>query len=145
MSHISSQTTYQEHKYDQTMMKTAELWAQESYCKRRKVGAVIAKDSRIIANGYNGRVSGAGNDCEDQNGLSRPDLLHAEQNSIFFAAKKGISTEGCTIYVTLSPCYECSKAIIQSGIKRVVYKEPYTDTTPLEFLQENGVEVHQIS
>ena len=129
-------------KYDQVMMDTAALWGLQSYCKRRKVGAVIAKDSRIVANGYNGRVSGTkDNNCEDQYGKSRDDVIHAERNAIYFAAKKGIPTEGCTLYVTLSPCFGCAQAIIQSGITRVVYQEDYTDTRPLDFLKENNVEV----
>jgi len=195
-------------KFDNVMMKTAELWANQSYCKRKKVGAVLAsQDGRILATGYNGTISGSPNVCEEyknikgcseDNIITCPECngegyitkmvehssaygnvlgqaeglmvtyerhvcdvckgigavcnelvtneftLHAEQNIITYCAKNGISTNNTILYVTLSPCKTCAKLIIQSGIKRVVYKEMYRDTSGIDFLAENGVVVEQI-
>lgn len=135
-------------KYDKPMMDTALIWAEQSWCKRNKVGAVISKNERIISNGYNGTISGANNNCEDEvNGelISKNTVVHAEVNAITFAAKYGISTQGCTIYVTLSPCIECAKLMIQSGITEVVYKKDYRINHGVEFLIENGILVRKIS
>ena len=216
-------------KYDVTMMDTAKIWAKRSYCKRRKVGAVLAKDGRILATGYNGTISGKKNECEDEYyrctncghketfindliswvvikdwdyntgtpvvkvqskcnycnhmstgkfnmsiGVDTPSMfipnkenvviedfidqiyvekvyvtndftVHAEQNVISFCAKNGIPTDGTTLYVTVSPCKQCSKLIAQSGIKRVVYDEPYSDTSGIDFLKETGVEVERLA
>jgi len=176
-------------KYKNTFMKIAYVWANESYCKRRQVGAVIVKNNRDIAPGYNGTVSGSENCCEEEfnvaseshkrviktknakkfckkNGLilislksidkthseltyKRPSLrtkasvVHAEANAIAFAAKKGISTENCKLFVTLSPCMNCANLIIQSGIKEVYYSEEYRDSSGIEYLKSNGIYVEQ--
>ena len=153
-------------KYDETMMKTALIWAEQSYCKRAKVGSVIAKDGRILSNGYNGTIVGSSNECEYScdgcNGkgfneefdneypckkcqgkgiISNPNVVHAEANAILFAAKNGLSTEDCTIYVTLSPCIECSKMIVQSGIKRVIFGKHYREDAGVKFLENSGITV----
>lgn len=183
-------------KYDKTFLKMAYIWAEESYCKRRKVGAMIAKDSRPISGGYNGTVSGTENCCEEDFGTesdietrtlteldlvedfvleakqyceefgliyvdskeiddkiilkyrrprirTKPSVVHAEANAIAYAAKEGISTKDCTLYVTLSPCINCANLIIQSGIKRVVYNESYRDMSGVEHLIANGVQVEK--
>jgi len=134
-------------KYNKVMMKTAFIWAEMSYCKRAKVGAVIAKDNRILVASYNGTVSGANNCCEEEKEnelVSKNTVVHAEINAIAYAAKNGIKTDDCTIYITLSPCVECSKAIIQCGIKKVFYKTEYRDISGIEFLKENNISVEQI-
>ena len=112
-------------KFDHSYLQMAEVWAQNSYCKRRKVGALIVKDKMIISDGYNGTPSGFENICEDENGVTKPYVLHAEANAITKVAKSGNSSSGATLYVTASPCMECSKLIIQSGISRVVYRDAY--------------------
>ena len=108
-------------KFDDRYLEMACIWARNSYCKRRQVGALLVKDKMIISDGYNGTPSGFENICEDENGVTKPYVLHAEANAITKVAKSGNSSEGATLYVTASPCLECSKLIIQSGIKRVVY------------------------
>lgn len=154
-------------KYDKILMETAILWTSMSKCTRRKVCAVVAKDGRPIVNGYNGTVSGKPNTCEETctrcNGtgvlnvmgecgetcdvcdgkgkVTNKFTLHAEQNAISYAAKNGISLDGCTMYITTSPCPDCSKLIAQSGINRVVYSDTYSDTSGIEFLKELGVDV----
>ncbi len=159
-------------KYDIIMMKTAILWLELSYCTRRKVSAVIAKDNAVITNGYNGTISGQNNDCEDIcdvcKGDGRPDktkpyddqynscskcggngkvtnkfTLHAEENAIARAAKKGLSLAGSTMYVTTSPCANCSKLIAQAGISRVVYLDSYKDQDSIGFLKSVGVKVEK--
>jgi dCMP deaminase len=177
-------------KFQKTLMETAKLWAKESYCKRRQVGCVIAKDSEIVSQGFNGTVKGAINICEEHeafdeipygetikcpkcingetpttgysvyritdkcdycNGYSvlkyidktNPKTLHAETNALMSALRRGISTQNCDIYITLSPCLECSKLIIQSGIKNVFYHELYNDEG-VDFLKECGINVSQI-
>lgn len=182
-------------KYDKVFIKMAYIWAEESYCKRKKVGSMIAKASRPISGGYNGTVSGADNCCEEDFGTesdietrlltiksrsnykeeanefckdfgliyieselkeekisvkyrrprvrTKPSVVHAEANAIAYAAKEGISTKGCTLYVTLSPCINCANLIIQSGIKEVVYAEAYRDLSGVEHLKENGIIVKQ--
>ena len=164
-------------KYDKVLMQTAKLWAEQSYCKRAKVGAVIAKDGRILSVGYNGTPSGSENRCEklvrvcpncssedfkeyndiiickNCNDIIRKirfekrtmydKVIHAEANAILFCAKNGISTKDTTLYVTMSPCKECAKMIIQSGIKRVVFEELYRDSD-LDFLKNSGVIVEQL-
>ena len=109
-------------KFDHSYLEMAQIWAQNSYCKRRKVGALLVKDRMIISDGYNGTPSGFENICEED-GVTKPYVLHAEANAITKVAKSGNSSEGATLYVTASPCLECSKLIIQSGIKRVVYRD----------------------
>jgi len=131
-------------KYDIAYLKIAREWGELSYCKRRQVGAIIVKDNMIISDGYNGTPSGFENCCEDDEGYTKWYVLHAEANAITKVASSTQSSEGSTLYVTLSPCTECSKLIHQAKIKRVVYNEQYKDTSGLEFLQNAGVEVCQI-
>ena len=131
-------------KFDQRYLEMAEIWAKNSYCKRRQVGALIVKDRMIISDGYNGTPSGFENICEDENGVTKPYVLHAEANAITKVAKSGNSSQGATLYVTASPCMECSKLIIQSGIKRVVYKDEYRLTDGIDLLRRAGIEVEKI-
>ncbi len=119
----------------------ARIWAQNSYCKRRKVGALIVKDRMIISDGYNGTPAGFENVCEDENFRTKPYVLHAEANAITKVAKSNNSSEGATLYITTSPCMECSKLIIQSGIKRVVYSELYTNEEGLRLLERAEIEL----
>lgn len=121
-------------KYDQAMLSTAYIFSQQSYCTRLKVGAVLARDGRILATGYNGTISGMPNSCECKDGTTSEFTLHAEQNIITFCAKNGISTNGTTLYLTHSPCKQCSKLIAQSGIAEVIYTSVYRDTDGLDFL-----------
>ena len=130
-------------KFDHSYLEMAEIWAQNSYCKRRKVGALLVKDRMIISDGYNGTPSGFENVCEE-NGVTKPYVLHAEANAITKVAKSGNSSEGATLYVTASPCLECSKLIIQSGIKRVVYRDEYRLTDGIDLLRRAGIEVEKI-
>ena len=117
-------------------MQVADLISTNSYCNRSKVGAVLVKDNRIISMGYNGTPVGMDNECEDREGNTKSIVMHAEINAILYAAKVGIPTEGCTLYVTLSPCVECAKAIIQAGIKTVYYKEQYRNIDGLTLLDK---------
>ena len=128
-------------QYDKRYLKMAEIWAENSYCKRRKVGALIVKGKMIISDGYNGTPSGFENVCEDNDNLTKPYVLHAEANAITKVAKSNNSSEGATLYVTTSPCMECSKLIIQSGIKRVVFRDKYRNTEGLELLERAKVEL----
>lgn len=135
-------------KYDKAMMNTAFIWADESYCKRKKVGAILAKKGRILSTGYNGTVTGSDNNCEEEQEnklVSKNTVVHAEANAIAFAGKHGIKTKGCTVYVTLSPCIECAKIMKQHGIKKVVYGEDYRITDGIDFLKENGIKVKKLS
>ena len=131
-------------KFDQRYLEMAGIWARNSYCKRRQVGALIVKDKMIISDGYNGTPSGFENICEDENGVTKPYVLHAEANAITKVAKSGNSSEGVTLYVTASPCLECSKLIIQAGIKRVVYNDEYRLTDGVDLLRRAGVVVEKI-
>ena len=131
-------------KFDHSYLEMAEVWAQNSYCKRRKVGALLVKDRTIISDGYNGTPSGFENICEDENGVTKPYVLHAEANAISKIAKSGNSADGATLYVTASPCMECAKLIIQSGIRRVVYRDEYRLTDGIDLLRRAGVEVEKI-
>lgn len=131
-------------RYDETMLATAKLFGELSYCEKKKVGAVIAKDGRILATGYNGTISGFDNQCETYDFLedklvTSPFVIHAEQNVLIFCAKNGISTDGTTMYITLSPCIHCAKLIVQAGIKRVIFSEYYKDLSGLELLREAGL------
>ena len=119
----------------------ARTWAENSYCQRRKVGALLVKDQMIISDGYNGTPSGFENCCEDADEVSLPCVLHAEANAITKVARSNNSSEGATLYVTASPCMECSKLIIQAGIKRVVYGEEYRIMDGIELLKKAGIEV----
>ena len=132
-------------KFDLAYLKMAKEWAKLSYCERKKVGALIVKDRMIISDGYNGTPSGAENYCEDEGGKTHWYVLHAEANAILKLASSTQSAKGATLYLTLSPCKECSKLILQSGIKRLVYIDQYSDTEGLEFLENSQVEVLQIS
>ena len=129
------------HDLDIRYMRMANIWAENSYCTRRKVGALIVKDKMIISDGYNGTPSGFENICEDNNGVTKPYVLHAEANAITKIARSGNSSDGATMYVTASPCIECAKLIIQSGIKRVVYSEKYRLEDGLELLKRANIEV----
>ena len=126
---------------DKRYLRMARIWAENSYCTRRKVGALIVKDKMIISDGYNGTPSGFENVCELDNGTTKTYVLHAEANAITKIAKSGNNSDGATLYVTASPCLECSKLIIQSGIRRVVYSEAYRLTDGIDLLKRAGVEV----
>ena len=131
-------------KYDKAYLRIAREWSLLSYCKRKQVGAIIVRDRMIISDGYNGTPSGFENCCEDDNGLTNWYVLHAEANAILKVASSTQTCEGATLYITLSPCKECSKLIHQSGIKRVVYQNGYRDTEGINFLAKAGVLVEQI-
>lgn len=126
---------------DKRYMRMARIWAENSYCKRRKVGALLVKNKMIISDGYNGTPSGFENICEDDNNVSKPYVLHAEANAITKVARSHNSSDGATLYVTASPCIECAKLIIQSGIKRVVYGENYRIMDGIELLKRANIEV----
>ena len=128
-------------KYDIAYLKMALEWGKLSHCERKQVGALIVKDRMIISDGFNGTPSGFDNCCEDEDGLTKWEVLHAEANAILKVAASTQSSEGSTLYITLSPCQQCSKLIHQAGIKRVVYSRAYRDTTGLDFLEKAGVEL----
>ena len=131
-------------KFDERYIEMASVWAKNSYCKRRQVGALLVKDKMIISDGYNGTPSGFENVCEDENGVTKPYVLHAEANAISKVAQSGNSSKGATLYVTASPCIECAKLIIQSGIRRVVYRDEYRLTDGVDLLRRAGVEVEKV-
>ncbi|CAB4159568.1 ComEB Deoxycytidylate deaminase [uncultured Caudovirales phage] len=131
-------------KYHSTYLKMATEWSSLSCCKRKKVGALIVKDGMIISDGFNGTPRGFSNDCEDSSGDTHWYVLHAEANAILKVAKSTQSTDGSTLYVTYSPCKDCSKMIIQSGIKLVIYREEYRDLSGIKILREAGVSVLQL-
>lgn len=126
---------------DRRYLRMAKIWSENSYCIRRKVGALIVKDKMIISDGYNGTPSGFDNICESDEGVTFPYVLHAEANAITKVARSNNSSEGSTLYVTASPCLECSKLIIQAGIKRVVFYDMYRITDGLDLLRKAGIEV----
>tara|TARA_Y100000996_G_scaffold97834_1_gene70257 strand:- start:7039 stop:7458 length:420 start_codon:yes stop_codon:yes gene_type:complete len=130
-----------QNQYDRAYLDMAKRWGELSYCKRKKVGALIVKDRMIISDGYNGTPSGFENICEDEENYTKWYVLHAEANAILKVASSTQSCRGATLYVTLSPCRECSKLIHQSGIIRVVYSVEYKDTSGIEFLKKAGVKV----
>ena len=132
-------------QYDRAYLAMAKTWGDLSYCERKKVGALIVKDRMIISDGYNGTPSGFENVCEDEDNYTKWYVLHAEANAITKVASSTQSSQGATLYITLSPCKECSKLIFQAGIIRVVYITEYKDRTGLDFLIKAGVEVTQIS
>lgn len=134
-------TSEKQRKFDQRYLEMARIWAQNSYCQRRQVGALVVKNGMIISDGYNGTPSGFENICEDETGVTKPYVLHAEANAITKLARSSNNSEGATIYITASPCIECAKLIIQSGIKRVVYGEKYRLMDGIELLQRAGIEV----
>ncbi len=129
---------------DKRYLRMARIWSENSYCMRRKVGALIVKDKMIISDGYNGTPSGFENVCEDENGLTKPYVLHAEANAITKIARSNNNSDGATLYVTDSPCIECSKLIIQAGIKRVVFAKQYRLLDGIRLLQKAGIEVIHI-
>ncbi len=131
-------------KFDSRYIEMASIWAKNSYCKRRQVGALIVKDRMIISDGYNGTPSGFENVCEDESGATKPYVLHAEANAITKVAKSGNSSLGSTLYVTAAPCVECAKLIIQAGIRRVVYRDEYRLTDGVDLLTRAGIEVYKI-
>ncbi len=126
---------------DERYMRMARIWAENSYCERRKVGALLVKNKMIISDGYNGTPSGFENKCEDENNVSKSYVLHAEANAISKIARSHNSSDGATLYVTASPCIECAKLIIQAGIKRVVYGEAYRIMDGVELLERAKIEV----
>lgn len=131
-------------KMDRVYLRMSEVWSENSRCKRMKVGSLIVKNKSIISDGYNGSPSGFPNECEDAENVTLPHVLHAEANAITKLARSTQSSDGATLYVTVSPCFECSKLIIQSGIKRLVFKDLYRKTESLTFLLSGGVELVRI-
>lgn len=132
-------------QFDRSYLDMAQIWARNSYCKRRQVGALIVKDRMIISDGYNGTPSGFENICEDETGHTKPYVLHAEANAITKIARSNNSSEGATMYVTASPCIECAKLIIQAGIKRVVYSEQYRLEDGINLLKRAGIIVSYVN
>lgn len=136
--------TEKQHNLDIRYLRMARIWAESSYCTRRQVGALIVKDLMIISDGFNGTPSGFENICETDENITKPYVLHAEANAITKVAKSNQSSDGATLYVTCSPCMECSKLIIQAGIKRVVFDEKYKNTDGLVILERAGIELENI-
>jgi len=130
-----------QHDLDNRYLRMAKIWSENSYCERRKVGALIVKNKMIISDGFNGTPTGFENICEDENNVSKPYVLHAEANAITKIARSGNNSDGATLYVTDSPCIECSKLIIQAGIKRVIYCREYRLTDGVDLLKRAGIEV----
>lgn len=133
-----------QHKYDKAYLRMAFEWGKLSYCKRRQVGAIVVKDRMIISDGYNGTPTGFENLCEDDEGYTKWYVLHAEANALSKLASSTQSSIGATLYITLSPCRECSKLIHQAGIRRVVYQTAYKDDSGLRFLERAGVELEHL-
>ena len=129
---------------DLRYLRMAKIWAENSYCRRRQVGALLVKDKMIISDGFNGTPSGFDNVCEDETGVTFPYVLHAEANAITKVARSNNSSEGATLYVTAAPCIECSKLIIQAGIRRVVYRDEYRLTDGVDLLRKAGIEVEKV-
>lgn len=140
-----SDSTIKQRKYDIAYLRMAREWAKLSHCTRRQVGALIIKDRMIVSDGYNGTPSGFENFCEDEEGYTKWYVLHAEANAILKMASSTNSSQGATLYLTLSPCKECSKLVHQSGIKRLVFIQRYKDDNGLKFLEKAGIELVQIS
>lgn len=132
-------------KFDIAYLRMAMEWATLSYCKRRKVGALIVKDRMIISDGYNGTPSGFKNHCEDEEGKTKWYVLHAEANAILKLAASSQSAKDATLYLTLSPCKECTKLVLQSGIRRLVYIDEYSDSEGIDFLKKHGIEILKIN
>lgn len=131
-------------RYDKAYLRMAKTWSDLSHCNRKQVGAIIVKEGMIISDGYNGTPSGFDNCCEDHEGNTHWYVLHAEANAILKVAKSTHNCQDATLYLTLSPCKDCSKLVVQSGIKRVVYMNQYKDSSGIDFLKEAGVEIEQI-
>ena len=145
MTDKTSQTSIDKQtELDLRYLRMASIWAENSYCRRRQVGALIVKDNMIISDGYNGTPSGFENVCEDEHGVTLPYVLHAEANAITKIARSNNNADGATLYVTDSPCIECSKLIIQAGIKRVIYNRSYRLTDGIDLLRRAGIEVEQL-
>lgn len=143
MNNINPSHPYgnKQEQFDRRYLEMARIWSQNSYCIRRKVGALIVKEKMIISDGYNGTPAGFENICEDESGITKPYVLHAEANAITKVAKSGNSSEGATLYITTSPCMECAKLIIQSGIRRVVFCDNYRIHDGVDLLKRAGIEV----
>lgn len=137
-------TESKQHRYDKAYLRMARTWSALSYCNRKQVGAIIVKDGMIISDGYNGTPSGFDNCCEDDNGNTHWFVLHAEANAILKVARSTHNCKGATLYLTLSPCKDCSKLVLQAGIQRVVFINAYKDTSGVDFLRNAGVEICQI-
>lgn len=133
-------STEKQELLDRRYLRMARIWAENSYCRRRQVGAILVKDKMIISDGFNGTPVGFQNICEDETGVTKPYVLHAEANAITKVARSNNSSDGSTLYVTASPCLECSKLIIQSGIRRVVFNELYRITDGIDLLRRAGIE-----
>ena len=133
-------STEKQEVLDRRYLRMAAIWAENSYCQRRKVGCLLVKDKMIISDGFNGTPAGFENVCEDESGVTKPYVLHAEANAITKVARSNNSSEGSTLYITASPCMECSKLIIQAGIRRVVFNELYRLSDGLDLLRRAGVE-----
>ena len=141
---IDYKTKEKQLRYDRAYLRMAAEWGALSHCERKQVGALIVKDSMIIYDGYNGTPTGFDNCCEDENNKTQWYVLHAEANAIMKVAKSTNNSNGATLYITLSPCRECSKLVLQSGIRRVVYLNAYKDDSGLKFLEKAGVEIEYI-
>ena len=141
---IDYKTKEKQLRYDRAYLRLAAEWGALSHCERKQVGALIVKDSMIISDGYNGTPTGFDNCCEDENEKTQWYVLHAEANAIMKVAKSTNNSNGATLYITLSPCRECSKLVLQSGIKRVVYLNSYKDDSGIKFLEKAGVEIEHI-
>jgi len=137
-------TDSKQQKVDERYLRMAQVWAENSYCKRRQVGALLVKDQMIISDGYNGTPSGFENVCEDENNLTKPYVLHAEANAITKVAASNNNSKGATIYITSSPCIECAKLIIQAGIKRVVFSDKYHTEEGINLLKKANIAVDYI-
>lgn len=141
---LSNRKMEKKEAVDRRYLRMARIWAENSYCVRRKVGALLVKDGMIISDGYNGTPSGFENVCEDEDGITKSYVLHAEANAITKIAQSSNSSKGATLYITASPCMECSKLIIQAGIKRVVFHDKYRLTDGLDLLSRAGIELVHI-
>jgi dCMP deaminase len=141
---VKTKEKNKQEKIDLVYIRMARIWSENSYCKRNQVGCLIVKNKTIISDGYNGTPSGFSNVCEDCENKTLPTVLHAEANAITKLAKSTISAQGATLYVTLSPCFECAKLIIQSEIKRIVYLEKYRNTDSFKLFEMAGIETKQI-
>ena len=145
MEKVKQQLDLKQQRYDLAYLRMASSWAELSHCERKKVGAIIVKDEMIISDGYNGTPGGFDNCCEDDDGNTQWFVLHAEANAILKVAKSTNNCRGATLYLTLSPCKDCSKLVLQAGISRVVFRDAYKDQTGVEFLRNAGVQIIQIS
>ena len=140
MERISNSSNFKQETTDRRYLRMAGIWAENSYCTRRQVGALLVKEQMIISDGFNGTPAGFENVCEDEHGVTKPYVLHAEANAITKVARSNNSSDGSTLYVTASPCLECAKLIIQAGIRRVVVNELYRMTDGIDLLERAGIE-----